>query len=99
MLYEVTYQYDEGMLPEEHSVTVCQLHAELDLWATRLKMAKASYKLAESVVYEIEKWDYSIKHLDDATNRAMRWLKAVKQINAKYENVKNDYDNCVMRRS
>ena len=94
MLYEVEYQYDEGMLPEEHSVKVCQLHAELDLWATRLNMAKASHKLAESVVYEIEKWDCSIKHLDDATDRAMRWLKAVKKINAKYEKVKDVYANC-----
>ena len=95
MLYKVAYQYDEGMLPEEHSVKVCQLHAELDLWTMRLKMAKASYKLAESVVYEIEKWDYSVKQLDAATDRAMRWLKAVQKINLKYEKVKDVYDTCV----
>ena len=31
MIYEVDYQYDEGMLPEENSVNICQLHAEMDL--------------------------------------------------------------------
>lgn len=28
MIYEVEYQYDEGMLHEERSVTICQLRAD-----------------------------------------------------------------------
>ena len=46
MIYEVEYQYDECMLPEENSVNICQLHAEMDLWATRCKLTKAAYDLA-----------------------------------------------------
>ena len=44
MIYEVEYQYDECMLPEENSVNICQLHAEMDLWATQCKLAKAAYE-------------------------------------------------------
>ena len=92
MIYEVEYQYDEGMLPDENSVNICQFRAEMDLWATRYKMAKAAHKLAESVVNEIEKWDYSVNHLNDAIETSMRWNRAVKKINAKYEVTKATYE-------
>lgn len=93
MIYEVEYMYNEGMLPEEDSVNVCQLHAEMDLWATRYKLAKAAHKLADSVVNEIEKLDYSVKQLDDAVETSVRWNRAVKKIKSKYEKVKAAYEN------
>lgn len=54
MIYEVEYQYDEGMLPEERSVTVCQLHAEMDLWATRYKLAKSACDLARELAVKLK---------------------------------------------
>lgn len=93
MIYEVEYQYDEGMLPEERSVTVCQLHAEYDLWATRYKLAKEAHKLARDLSEEIEKWDYSVSHLSEVNARAIRWYNAVEKIKAKYEKAKAAYEN------
>lgn len=93
MIYEVEYQYDEGMLPEENSVNVCQLHAEMDLWATRYKLAKAAHALAESLVNEVEKYDYSKWWWDEVCERAWKWERAVDKIKAKYEQAKAAYEN------
>lgn len=93
MIYEVEYQYDEGMLPEERSVTVCQLHAEMDLWATRYKLAKAACDLARELADEIEKWDYSVSRLSENSHKARKWERAVEKIKAKYEKAKAAYEN------
>lgn len=93
MIYKVEYQYDEGMLPEERSVTVCQLHAEMDLWATRYKLAKAAYELASELSDELEKWDCNYSRLVDAREKAERWERAVEKIKAKYEKAKAAYEN------
>lgn len=93
MIYEVEYQYDEGMLPEERSVTLCQLHAEYDLWATRYKLAKAACNLARELADEIEKWDYSVSRLSEDTHKARKWERAVEKIKAKYEQAKAAYEN------
>lgn len=93
MIYEVEYQYDEGMLPEEDSVNVCQLHAEMDLWATRYKLAKEAHKLARDLSEEIEKWDYSVSRLSEVNARAIRWYNAVEKIKAKYEKAQAAYEN------
>ena len=69
MIYEVDYQYDEGMLPEENSVNICQLHAEMDLWATRYKLAKAAYDLARELADELEKWNCNYSRLVDAREK------------------------------
>lgn len=81
------------MLPEENSVNVCQLHAECDLWATRYKLAKATFDLARELTDEIEKWDYSISRLSEVCERAQRWERAVAKIKAKYEKAKTVYEN------
>lgn len=93
MIYKVVYQYDEGMLPDADSVNVSQLHAEMDLWATRYNMAKIALKLADSVSNEIEKFDHSVNVLADAIEKVMRWNRAVNKIRAKYEKAKTDYEN------
>lgn len=84
MIYEVEYQYDEGVVPEERSVTACQLHAEMDLWATRYKMAYAAYDLACELGDELEKWDASYSRRAEVREKAMRWERAVDKIKAKY---------------
>lgn len=84
MIYEVEYQYDEGVVPEERSVTACQLHAEMDLWATRYKMAYAAYDLACELADELEKWDTSYSRRAEVREKAMRWERAVDKIKAKY---------------
>lgn len=84
MIYEVEYQYDEGVVPEERSVTACQLHAEMDLWATRYKMAYAAYDLACELADELEKWDTSYSRRAAVREKAMRWERAVEKIKAKY---------------
>ena len=69
MIYEVDYQYDEGMLPEENSVNICQLHAEMDLWATRYNLAKEACHLARELSDELEKWDCNYSRLVDAREK------------------------------
>lgn len=93
MIYEVEYQYDEGVLPEERSVTVCQLHAEADLWASRYKLANAAYNLARELSDELEKWDCNYSRLIDAREKAERWKRAVDKIKSKYEQSKAAYEN------
>lgn len=93
MIYEVEYQYDEGMLPEERSVTVCQLHAEYDLWATRYKLAKAACDLSRELADELEKWDCNYSRLVDTREKARKWECAVDKIKAKYEKAKAAYEN------
>lgn len=93
MIYEVEYMYNEGVLPEENSVNVCQLHAEMDLWATRYKLAKEVHKLARDLSEEIEKWDYSVSRLSEVNERAIRWYNALEKIKAKYEKAKAAYEN------
>lgn len=84
MIYEVEYQYDEGVVPEERSVTTCQLHAEMDLWATRYKMAYVAYDLACALIDELEKWDCGYFRRAEVRKKAMRWERAVEKIKAKY---------------
>ena len=84
MIYEVAYQYDEGELPVEHSVKVCQLRAEMDLWAARYKMAYAAYDLACELYDELEKWDTSYSRRAAVREKAERWERAVDKIKAKY---------------
>lgn len=93
MIYEVDYQYDEGMLLEENSVNICQLHAEMDLWATRYKLAKEACHLANLLVDEIEKWNSGILHYQDALDRERKWEWAVEKIKSKYEKAKSAYEN------
>ena len=93
MIYEVAYMYDEGYVPQEDSMRVAQLHAEMDLWATRLKMAKAAHALAESLVNEVEKYDYSKWWWDEVCERAWKWEHAVAKIKSKYEKAKIAYEN------
>lgn len=93
MIYEVEYQYDEGMLPEENSVNVCQLHAEMDLLATRYNLAKATYNLARELSDELEKWNCNYSRLVDAREKAEKWERAVEKIKSKYEKVKTAYEN------
>ena len=91
MIYEVAYQYDEGVLPDERSVTACQLHAELDLWTTRYKMAYAAYDLACELYDELEKWDTSYSRRAAIREKAERWERAVDKIKAKYLAAENAY--------
>lgn len=84
MIYEVEYQYDEGVVPEERSVTACQLHAEMDLWASRYKMSYAAYDLACELADELEKWDSSYSRRAAVREKALRWERAVDKIKAKY---------------
>ena len=84
MIYEVEYQYDEGVVPEERSVTVCQLHAEMDLWASRYKISYAAYDLACELSDELEKWDCSYSRRTEVREKAERWERAVNKIKAKY---------------
>ena len=93
MIYKVEYQYDEGMLPEENSVNACQLHAEMDLWATRYKLAKAVYDLARELADELEKWNCNYSRLVDAREKTEKWKRAVGKIKAKYEKAKVAYEN------
>lgn len=93
MIYKVEYQYDEGMLPDENSVNVCQLHAEMDLWATRYKLAKEACHLARELKDELEKWDCSLSRFADVCEKAERWERAVNKIKAKYEKAKAAYEN------
>lgn len=87
MIYEVEYQYDEGVLPDERSVIACQWHAEMDLWATRYKMASAAYDLACDLGDELEKWDVSYERRAAVREKAERWERAVDKIKAKYQAV------------
>ena len=91
MIYEVEYQYDEGVVPEERSVTACQLHAEMDLWATRYKMAYAAYDLACELADELEKWDTSYSRRAEVREKAVRWERAVDKIKAKYLTAEQSY--------
>lgn len=93
MIYKVEYQYDEGMLPEENSVNICQLHAEMDLWATRYKLAKSACDLASELADELEKWNCNYSRLVDAREKAEKWERAVEKIKSKYEKVKTAYEN------
>ena len=93
MIYPFEFAYDEGMLPQEDSVNVCQLHAEMDLWATRYKLAKEAHKLARDLSEEIEKWDYCVSRLSEVNARAIRWYNAVEKIKSKYEKAKTAYEN------
>jgi hypothetical protein len=85
MIYEVEYEYDEGELPEERSVTACQLHAEMDLWASRYKLSYAAYDLACDLA------DYSYSHRAAVREKAIRWERAVEKIKAKYLSAENAY--------
>lgn len=92
MIYEVKYQKSVlGMLPDENSVNLCQLHAEMDLWNTRLNMAKEAKHLASSLVSEIEKWDNGAQHYQDALDRERKWEWAVDKIQSKYEKVEKHF--------
>jgi hypothetical protein len=94
MIYEVDYQYDEGMLPEENSVNICQLHAEMDLWATRYKLAKSSRRIASLLLDElIKKYSGVVYYYQDALDRERKWEWAVEKIKSKYEKVKTAYEN------
>ena len=78
MIYEVEYEYDEGVVPEERSVTACQLHAEMDLWASRYKLSYAAYDLACDLS------DCSYTRRAEVREKATRWERAVEKIKAKY---------------
>ena len=78
MIYEVEYEYDEGVVPEERSVTACQLHAEMDLWASRYKISYAAYNLACDLA------DCSYSRRAAVREKAIRWERAVEKIKAKY---------------
>lgn len=94
MIYEVKYQKSVlGMLPDENSVNLSQMHAEMDLWNTRLNMAKEAKHLASLLVSEIEKWDYGVLHYQDALDLERKWVWAVDKIQSKYEKVKTAYEN------
>lgn len=84
MIYEVEYEYDEGELPEERSMIACQLHAEMDLWASRYKISYAAYDLACELSDELEKWDCSYSRRAAVREKAVRWERAVEKIKAKY---------------
>jgi hypothetical protein len=89
MIYEVEYQYDEGMLPDENSVNVCQLHAEMDLWASRYKLAKAALKLA----VELRECAETYRYGEFCCKREAKWEKAVAAIEKKAKLAKEAYEN------
>lgn len=94
MIYNVAYKYDEGMLPQEDSVNVCQLHAEMDLWATRLNLAKSSKCIASLLLDElIKKYSGVVYYYQDALDRERKWKWAVEKIKSKYEKAKAAYEN------
>lgn len=93
MIYEVEYEYNEGTVPDERSVNLCQLHAEMDLWATRYKLSKVAYDFAHELADEIEKWDYSESRLSEVREKAQRWERAVEKNKEKYEQAKAAYEN------
>lgn len=89
MIYEVKYQY--GISGIENAVNICQMHAEMDLWKTRLNMAKEASHLACLLVMEIEKWNSGVLHYQDALDRERKWERAVEKIQSKYEKVKKSF--------
>ena len=83
MIREYETQYDEGVLPDYWSVNHCQLLAERDLWATRLKMAKRALKLAIELRECAETRSYGLFCIE----RVALWEKAVEAIEKKYNKV------------
>lgn len=83
MIREYETQYDEGELPNYWSVNHCQLLAERDLWATRLKMAKRANKLAIELREGAETRNYG----NFCVEREAKWEKAVNAIEKKYNEV------------
>ena len=83
MIREYETQYDEGELPIYWSVNHCQLLAERDLWATRLKMAKRVNMYAIELREGAETRNYG----NFCVEREVKWEKAVKAIEKKYNEV------------
>lgn len=93
MIRKYETEWDEGEVPNYWSVNHCLLLAERDLWATRFNMAKTARRLAESVINEIEKWDYSPNQLADAKEELQHWEKALVVIEKKYNAAVNAVKN------
>ncbi len=89
MIYPFEFAYDEGMLPQENSVIAAQLHAEADLWATRLNLAKRAHKLAIEIGDCAETRNYGLFCIE----REVRWEKAVEAIEKKAKLAKEAYEN------
>lgn len=83
MIREYETQYNEGELPDYWSVNHCQLLAERDLWATRLKMAKRALKLIVKFREITESRNYALFCLE----REVVWEKAIEAIEKKYNKV------------
>ena len=83
MIREYETQYDEGVRPDYWSVNHCQLLAERDLWATRLKMAKRALKLAIELRENAETRNYALFCIE----REAKWEKAVDAIGLKFANI------------
>ena len=83
MIREYETQYDEGELPVYWSVNHCQLLAERDLWATRLKMARGALKLAIELRENAETRNYGLFCIE----REAKWEKAVAVIEQKFINI------------
>lgn len=83
MIREYETQYNESELPDYWSVNHCQLLAERDLWATRLKMAKRALKLIVKFREITESRNYALFCLE----REVVWEKAIEAIEKKYNKV------------
>lgn len=87
MIRKYETEWDEGEVPNYWSVNHCLLLAERDLWASRFNLTKTARRLAESVVNEIEKRNYSTNQLADAKETLQRLEKALMVIEKKYNAV------------
>lgn len=83
MIRKYETEWDEGEVPNYWSVNHCQLLAERDLWATRLKMAKHALKIMVECRENTDSRNYSLFCIE----QEVKWEKAVAAIEKKYNKV------------